>query len=523
MARRIFLRLRHLLPFPLSFRLTSHLPKLVRSFFSGSFGIPASSNRPRRPAKLHATSYLDGLRGLAAVIVCVAHYTEVNHPNLTPWYGVSPDPATAPEPSWIQLPFVRVMFSGRPMVHVFFVMSGFALSVKALAAVRARDFAKCHSILISAALRRPIRLCGPPVVSMVFIILFIRASWLWGILPTLRQQLNDWVVAAYYHVTWPWSSDIDLSPPYNVNLWTIPIELCHSTLLFLIILALSRVRTAARVAFALAFVMYCLRYGRWAAAEYIGGIVLAEAHLASTERETHECLPLVNSAPCISSSPQGSELEDTQRNKRSSTMNAIQATLNIAILAVALFIFGWPDGDSSHTPGIRHLVYFIPGAFNPRNPQAPQNFWFAIAAMGTVWSCGRLTFVRKTILESRFAQYAGRVSFAVYIVHGPVFSLFQDAVLGASARPEKWVGSKGSGLRGWIGIDTAFNRTLCWAAGFAVLFPLVLVAAHLFCRFVDEPFMRLAKKIEIWAVSDPDEVLEREMRSRQHVEDKRWA
>ncbi|KAI0855288.1 hypothetical protein F4860DRAFT_521683 [Xylaria cubensis] len=519
MDRRIILRLRHLLPLPLSFRLTSHLPGAVRSLFS------VVSTQPRKPTKLHTTSYLDGLRGLAALIICIAHYTEVNHPYLTPWYGVSLDPGRrkALEPSWIQLPFVRVLFSGRPMVHIFFVISGFALSVKALKAIRARDFAKCHSVLLSAALRRPIRLCGPPVVSMVSIIVFVRASWLWGILPNLRQRLDDWVAAAYYHVAWPWSSEIDLSPPYNVNLWTIPIELCHSLLLFLMILALSRLRTAARVVFALAFVMYCLRCGKWAAAEFIGGMVLAEAHVASAERDIHEHLPLVNPPAYLGSSPRGKGSDTSQINKRSSTMNAIETILRISILTAALFIFGWPNVDASRTPGIRYLVYLAPRTSNPHNPLGPQNFWFAIAAMGIVWSCERLTFVRKTILESRFAQYAGRISFAVYIVHGPVFSLFQDAVLGVPARPEKWVGSKGSGLRGWIGVDTAFNRTLCWAAGFACLFPLVLVAADFFYWLVDEPFMRLAKKIEIWAVSDPDEVLEREMRSRQHAEDKRWA
>ncbi|KAI0546505.1 hypothetical protein F4679DRAFT_587517 [Xylaria curta] len=518
MDRRIILRLRYLLPLPLSFRLTSHLPGAIRSLFSY---VP-TLNRPRKPAKLHATSYLDGLRGLAALIICVAHYTEVNHPYLTPWYGVSSNPAQAFEPSWIQLPFIRVLFSGRPMVHLFFVISGFALSVKALKAIRARDFAKCHSVLLSAALRRPIRLCGPPVVSMVSIVLFIRVSWLWGILPIMRQRLDDWVAAAYYHVAWPWSSEIDLSPPYNVNLWTIPIELCHSLLLFLMILASSRLRTAPRVVFALTSVMYCLRYGKWAAAEFIGGMVLAEAHLVSRERESHERLPLTNPPPYLGS-PREKEADTSQTNKRSLSMNAIETILHVSVLTAALFIFGWPNVDSSRTPGIRHFVYLVPRALDPRNPQGPQNFWFAISAMGIVWSCGRLAFARKTILGSRFAQYAGRISFAVYIVHGPIFSLFQDAVLGVSARPEKWVGSKGSGLRGWIGIDTAFHRTVCWAAGFAVLFPLVIVVARFFCRFVDEPFMRLAKKIEIWAVSDPDEVLEREMRNRQHVEDKRWA
>ncbi|RYC65812.1 hypothetical protein CHU98_g361 [Xylaria longipes] len=391
MARSIILRLRYLLPLPRSFRLTPRLPKAVRSFLSGSHA--------PRPRKLHSTSYLDGLRGLAALVVCVCHYTEANHPGLTAWYGVSSDPAPAREPSWIQLPFVRVMFSGR--AHGPCILRDIGLRV----------------------------VCESP----------------------------DGGPSARLHEM-PFDTSIRGAAP-----------------------------SAARAAFALASVVYCLHCAKWAAAEFVGGMLLAEAHLVREERETRESLPLVNS-PLYPSNSQGDELEPSRRKKRNSTINAMETILHSTILTAALFIAGWPNMDPSRTPGIRHLVDFVSGASNPRDPQGPQKFWFAIAAMGAVWSCGRLAFVRKMILESRFAQDAGRISFAVYIVHGPVLTLFQDAVLGGA-------GSKGSGLRGWIGIDTAFNRTLCWATGLAVLFPLVLVAAHFFCRFVDEPLCGWRRKL----------------------------
>ncbi|KAI1119001.1 hypothetical protein F5Y14DRAFT_438102 [Nemania sp. NC0429] len=426
MARRmVLLRLRHLLPFPLSFRLASHLPEEMQSCLplpgSGAAAeTTAAAAAPRKPARvLRATSYLDGLRGLAAFVVCMCHYTEENHPDLTSWYGVYPNPAVPLAPSWIQLPFARVLFSGRPMVHVFFVVSGFALSVRALAACRARDMARCHAIVASAALRRPIRLCGPPVVSMVLILFFVRAGWLDGALPTWRRQLADWVAAVYYHVVWPWGWDAHLYPPYNVNLWTIPIELCHSMLLFLTILTLSRVYTAARVALALAFVVYCLHCGKWAAAEFIAGMLLAEAHLASAERRGRRgegYLPLSHrSSPSSPCPPLDDEAQETTTKIR----RRLMILLHTVVLASALFVAGWPNVDSMRTPGIRHLVAHTPSAFNRHDPQAPQKFWFALAAMGTVWSCGRVSFVRKTVLESRVAQYAGRISFAVYIVHGP--------------------------------------------------------------------------------------------------------
>ncbi|KAI1128779.1 hypothetical protein F5Y10DRAFT_291675 [Nemania abortiva] len=417
MDRRIIFRLRRLLPCPTSFRVTYQLPEAAKNYLSNPCAQPPSTTASK-PSRLHATSYLDGLRGLAALVVCLCHYTEENHPNLTPWYGVFPNPALALEPSWIQLPFVRVIFSGRPMVHIFFVISGFALSVKALAAVRKRNFEKCQKILASAAFRRPIRLCGPPVVSMVLIVLFIRAGWLWGALPTLRQQLDDWLGAVYYHVIWPWAWDNHLYPPYNVNLWTIPIELCHSMLLFLVVLTLSRMSATARVAFASAFVVYCLHCGKWAAAEFVAGMILAEAHLVDVEKGSERHLPFTNRSRCLND-PQGRQPGASRGMINSSTIKRLEIILHIVILTTAMFIAGWPNVDSLRTPGIRYLASHAPRAFNPHDPQGPQKFWFALAAIGTVWSCGRVSFVRKIILESRFAQYAGRISFAVYIVHGP--------------------------------------------------------------------------------------------------------
>ncbi|KAI0446534.1 hypothetical protein F4803DRAFT_18963 [Xylaria telfairii] len=396
MDRRVVFRLRRLLPLPISFRLVSYLPRPIQSFLRR----PHARSPTQRRRKLHATSYLDGLRGLAALIFFVCCYTEANHPALTPWYGVSPYPS-----SWIQLPFLRVVFSGRPMVHIFFVITGFALSLKALTAVRARGFVRCYSTLASAALRRQIQLCGPPVVSIILIVAFIRTGWRWDALPALGLQLGGSIPARLY-------------PSDGVSLWTIPIEICYSAVLFLMVLALSCMRQKARVAFGLIFGVYCLHYGRWAAAESIGGMLLAEAHFASVGRERCESLPLINSAPCLNRL-EGTEMETSQRNTRRLMIKRIETTLQITVLSAALFIAGWPNADSLRTPGIRHLVHIVPRGFDPRDPQGPQKFWFAIAAMGVVWSCGRLTFVRKMILESRFMQYAGRLSFAIYIVHGP--------------------------------------------------------------------------------------------------------
>ena len=109
-----------LIPSPLQRRLAPHLSK---------------------PPRIHPTSYLDGLRGLASLIVFAHHYTcEYVYPYVA-YYGVSADKMPS---SPVQLPFVRVVYAGRPMVHIFFVISGFVLSKKPLGLVRAHRY---HELL----------------------------------------------------------------------------------------------------------------------------------------------------------------------------------------------------------------------------------------------------------------------------------------------------------------------------------------------------------------------------------------
>lgn len=109
----------------------------------------ASSSPPSKPRRLHRTAYLDGLRGVAALLVVIAHYEATYFASLDPaWHNGVVDEVSVDghaqtvkresngssnsNSNVLQLPILRVIYSGRFMVAIFFVISGHVLSQKAL-------------------------------------------------------------------------------------------------------------------------------------------------------------------------------------------------------------------------------------------------------------------------------------------------------------------------------------------------------------------------------------------------------
>lgn len=446
---------------------------------------------PLATHRLHPTSYLDGLRGLAAMVVFLCHYTEENHPYLVPTYGFNVDGVS----TFLQRPFFRVLYSGRPMVHIFFVISGFVLSYKPLKMVRARDLEACWTALASSALRRPFRLFGPCVVSTAIIGVLIQMRFLFKPLPTNYKQFWAWIDAVFHQITWPWAWDFDLRPAFDIHLWSIPIEYVHSMLLFLTILMLSRLRPQVRTAAMFLLLAYVVACGKWAAMEFYAGMILADIHiarLADARSKQHESV----TEPQPTSSP--GTLPRVIENP------ALHYAIHISLLTFALYTQGWPNFDAHRSPVIQWLYKHTPSSFPPVDNLTPQKFWFAFQAIVMVWTCGELHFVKR-FLEGPVPQYCGHISYAIYIVHGPVLEMLQRRIAGTLYQPPMAApGLPGYrpevlpvGIKALTGVETATQRLMAWALGLMVLGPIVVWVADIFWRMVDLPMIKLARYIEM--------------------------
>lgn len=228
----------------------SHISLLVRQL--GFFLLPSFVQTRLRPdhssiRRLHQTAWLDGMRGLAAFLVCIDHLSYSCHDTYTAWGATKRG-----NKEFLKLPLVRFFYTGAFMVAVFFVISGYALSYKPVKLMRTGAWADLQQTFASSVFRRALRLYLPCVASTLIIVVLLRIGlfefsreiaknkqWLWfrrEIHPhrndTTSEQLASWVAKLIRFVD-PWTFDIregGAAITLDGHLWTIPVEFVSTCL-----------------------------------------------------------------------------------------------------------------------------------------------------------------------------------------------------------------------------------------------------------------------------------------------------
>ena len=108
--------------------------------------------------------WLDGLRGVAAVIVVWFHMTAGKL--ATPYRSFWDLPAYENRQLIQVLPF-RIFFSGPGMVDIFFVVSGYSISIGLIKLRHEGSMARFYQRLTSSVFRRMFRLCFPVAIMML--------------------------------------------------------------------------------------------------------------------------------------------------------------------------------------------------------------------------------------------------------------------------------------------------------------------------------------------------------------------
>jgi len=424
----------------------------------------------QRPNKLSSTSCLQGLRGLAAVIVFHCHLLRSFSNFVDYGYGVDRKSELGLENRWFhQLPFLRLAYSGGAMVEIFFLVSGYTQSLKALSLMQGRKRTSNHKLLVLTLFRRFFRLLIPTFVAGVLVAAAVwiglyewgskyRRTWfdgnpialdressffkeLWALWQSFMGLVNLWDWKIYY-------------PVFNPHMWTIAVELRCSVVLQLLLYAMALIHHTTRIPVLLGLLLACNYLERWDLVCFLNGLLLAYINQI---RGTH------SKSDCEKS---GSLVGPFHPPPVVATTKSLVKRVIYAIAYIlGLYLLSFPKIDGALAPGYRTIGSFSPGNWDPHR------FWNMWGAFLTVLALTNDRFLAR-FYENHVLQYLGKISYAMYLVHGPVLHIVAYVLV-----PMMWLVT---GRKGILIQVVSFE-----IATFVFVVPAVFLAADLFHRTVD--------------------------------------
>lgn len=154
------------------------------------------------------------------------------------------------------------------------------------------------------------------------------------------------------------------------------------------------------------------------------------------------------------------------------------------LLFLSLFLLSTPELCSIYTPGYSFLAYITPRSWYPSFLGVNMQFH---GCVGSALFAGLLVHWKSfsplpPIFNSDIAQYFGRISYSLYIIHGPMLQTFGHQLV----------------IFMWrlTGRETTIRIGVGWAMAYCVNMFAATWLADLFTRAIDEPFVRLAHRLE---------------------------
>ncbi|KAJ5055163.1 acyltransferase 3, partial [Bipolaris maydis] len=375
------------------------------------------------PSSRHKTLYLDGIRGIAALIVYIMHLSMVF--DRTVLLGFIPGVSDA----YYNVPVLRLFRSGKAMVRIFFVLSGYALTISPATFLdHPESIGKLHRSIATASLKRPFRLFVPPLATSFSVMLLVSM----GLFPTAKQmealpahlpaqtvihqstwllQLGDWLGFVVGKLTnaWDWPENLFVNENesyYGAHLWTIQTEFRCSMILFAVLTVLSSLRwPLARHIFAGIVNIYCVFWNRWDVSLFLSGMHLSLIN-AAQQLGSNDLLPAITRGP--------PPVYDSY--KRSACMATLRRAVfgfyPFILLLAGLWMLSYPEEKADQALGFGFASRLCSNV----------DFWQSIGAIVVVFSIGKLDRV-KSMLSSTPLLYLGALSFSLYLIHYPYLEM----------------------------------------------------------------------------------------------------
>lgn len=163
------------------------------------------------------------------------------------------------------------------------------------------------------------------------------------------------------------------------------------------------------------------------------------------------------------------------------------------LFIIALWLGGIPNSDDLEalrdSPGWYYASFFKPQA-------AFEYKWFYLFWAATlIVACVPKIAILKRFFEGGFCQYLGRISFAFYLVHGPVLWTLGDRIYAAIgwSREDHALVVPGWSHRFPLPMWGPLGFEVSWVMAQMILLPATFWMAELVTALVDEPSIRFSQ------------------------------
>jgi peptidoglycan/LPS O-acetylase OafA/YrhL len=424
---------------------------------------------PRKP--LRSTAYLDGLRGFAAFMVYWQHHQVWARVGMAAVEGNILENVYGYEGKFYFacLPGIRTFFAGGHFaVAVFFVISGYVLSAKPMALIQAGELVKLEDSVASALFRRWLRLYIPSVATTFLYMV----SWhLFGITtayPPHQSNFRDelWnYYCEFKNFSYVFKTTGDPWFTYNFHLWSIPVEFRGSIIIYTAQVAFARSSRDARLLLQLALISYFMFITDGATyAMFVTGMLICDLELLAKQKNLPKFFYL---------------------------LEPHKETLAYVFFAIGMYFSGVPASNPDidvlrRSPGWYYLSFL--------KPEAVRDYKWFFLWLGATFLVAAIPHIHwlKSFFETRFNQYLGRLSFALYLVHGPVLWTLSDRVYLALG----WARENNiEGLTQWMNIfplkiSGIYGLEFAFLLPHLLLLPVTLWSAEITMKLWDEPSIR---------------------------------
>jgi len=385
----------------------------------------------RPPA--HHMEYLNGLRGLAALVVVLHHFSTGFYPAIYNGVERKAHILSYPIEVTISKTPLNVIFSGNFAVCIFFVLSGYVLTYKYF---KIRDL----EILNSGALRRYFRLALPILFSIVLAYVFMKLNFFHNQEAALITK-SDWWLATFW--TFPpnfylmlkealWGVLLKKEYSYNTILWTMNYEFLGSMLAFSLAAIIGNVRHKYWIYALIASLLFFDKTNYYYSA-FVVGVMLGDMQYPQAK------LSLIN-------------------NK----------FLNLFLLAGGVFLGSYPFETN-----VEGTIYQYMKLDVLQNPGAQYHVVGAFFIMLALLNSKEL----QVLFSKSIFIFLGKISFSLYLIHLIFICSFSSYI--------------------FIYFESIFKYNTAFALTFALSIPLLMAASWMVYRLVDANAVSASKFIYI--------------------------